>query len=110
MAILCAVSDITCALMSGHAYSFKGKVPTEVPEAIASELQEAFPDIFEIELPALDLDTVLRDLINEGNMDNFKADGTPKMNIVISMLGKRISATEVYARYRELLNDGSGIN
>lgn len=73
--------------------------------AVADEPEivvEAAPE----EPAALDLDlvAVMEGLIDEGDPENFKADGTPKAAVVNKAAGRTVSTSEREAAWQEALN------
>ena len=108
MALMQYKSDAVIHTASGTAFSFKQGVSRNIPAQFVDEFKDKgcwVPEEPRQEVSDTSLDDVLNLLIEEGDVDNFKADGTPKINVVISLLGRKISAKEVYARFRELMLD-----
>jgi hypothetical protein len=54
--------------------------------------------------PDSDLVAVMEGLIDEGDPENFKADGTPKAAVVNKAAGRTVSTSEREAAWQEALN------
>ena len=116
MAWLHTDSDAVIHIGGGRSFSFKAGVAREVREQFLDELIAkgcSTLDSVEEETPKTEsklegLEAVLSDIIERGDPGEFKSDGTPNVNIVNSLLGRRLSAREVTSCFREMMsNDGS---
>jgi len=112
--------------LSGAAIVFEAGIPTEISQEIglialqmgATEYKEggAKVEADDSETPAdskepsltgivsLDLVTALEKLMDEGDPENFKADGSPKASVVNKAMGKTIDSDTRDAAWEALLN------
>jgi hypothetical protein len=112
--------------LSGAAIVFEAGIPTEISQEIglialqmgATEYKEggAKVEAGDSETPAdskepsltgivsLDLVTALEKLMDEGDPENFKADGSPKASVVNKAMGKTIDSDTRDAAWEALLN------
>lgn len=78
----------------------KSTVKEEV--AVADEPEVAIEQ--EVAAPDSGLVAVMEGLIDEGDPENFKADGTPKAAVVNKAAGRTVATSEREAAWQEALN------
>jgi hypothetical protein len=107
--------DIRVALTSGSVVLFAAGVEREVSEEVglialqmgAKESKGSTAPV--VEEPeetdtAGDLIIIMEQLIEDGDPKNFKADGSPKANVVNKAAGRTVSTSEREAAWQEALN------
>jgi|11BtaG_2_1085332.scaffolds.fasta_scaffold00523_6 hypothetical protein len=119
--------EVRVATLTGAVVLFQAGVEREVSDEIglialqmgAKEVQAAAPTIEEevavsdepvvvieeeVAAPDSDLVAVMEGLIDEGDPENFKADGTPKAAVVNKAAGRTVSTSEREVAWQEALN------
>ncbi len=76
--------------------------PIEEEVAVVDEPEVAIEE--EAAAPDSDLVAVMEGLIDEGDPENFKADGTPKAAVVNKAAGRTVSTSEREVAWQEALN------
>ena len=97
---------------SGHTAELKANVPSELNEDLTllaiSKGAAPFKDKVKIEPTIVeegdDLIDVLTQLIELGNPEDFKADGTPKASVVNKAIGRTVRTEEREAAWEKALN------
>jgi len=118
--------DLYVPLASGHAFRLEAGVPSELPEFLALEglkrgakeydkkyVEEQNAEIAEFEEVAEetlepDIDLALLEALNriieQGNPEDFKVDGTPKATVVNKATGRTVRSDERDAAWEVALN------
>ena len=76
--------------------------PIEEEVAVSDEPEVAIEQ--EVAAPDSGLVAVMDGLIDEGDPENFKADGTPKAAVVNKAAGRTVSTSEREVAWQEALN------
>ena len=125
MKIICT-EDMRIASLRGHVVLIKANEPRELPEhlgilaleqgaKIFSEQPEVIEEVTKIAEEKVEivveedddfqkLVNIMTTLIDEGNPDNFKVDGTPKAVVVNKLSGSTITSEQREAAWEEALN------
>lgn len=133
MKVVSTEKDMRVASLKGHVIILKADEPTEVREElglialeqgakiISDEPKEVIEEVTEVadEEPEIviesaeseddgfeELVAVMKELINKGDPDDFKADGTPKAAVVNKLSGSTITTEQREAAWEEALNAG----
>ena len=133
MKVVSTEKDMRVASMKGHAIILKANEPKEVREdlglialeqgakLVSDEPKEVIEEVTEVadEEPEIviesaeseddgfeELVAVMKGLIDEGDPDNFKTDGTPKAAVVNKLSGSTITTEQREAAWEEALNAG----
>ena len=128
-----STEDMRVASMKGHAIILKANEPKEIREdlglialeqgakLVSDEPKEVIEEVTEVadEEPEIviesaeseddgfeELVAVMKGLIDEGDPDNFKTDGTPKAAVVNKLSGSTITTEQREAAWEEALNAG----
>ena len=128
-----STEEMRVASLKGHVIILKANEPTEVREElglialeqgakiISDEPKEVIEEVTEVadEEPEIviesaeseddgfeELVAVMKGLIDEGDPDNFKTDGTPKAAVVNKLSGSTITTEQREAAWEEALNAG----
>lgn len=105
--------DLFVASLNGHTAQLKANEPKELNEDVALAAialgATPFKEEVKIEAPVVedegdDLIDVLTRLIELGNPDDFKADGTPKASVVNKAIGRTVRTEEREAAWERALN------
>lgn len=125
MKIICT-EDMRIASLRGHVVLIKANEPRELPKdlgilaleqgaKIFSEQPEVIEEVTKIAEEKVEIVVEEKDdfqklvdvmitLIDEGNPDNFKVDGTPKAVVVNKLSGSTITSEQREAAWEEALN------
>ena len=126
MKIICT-EDMRIASLRGHVVLIKANEPRELPKdlgilaleqgaKIFSEQPEVIEEVTEIAEEKVEIVVeeedddfqklvyIMTTLIDEGNPDNFKVDGTPKAVVVNKLSGSTITSEQREAAWEEALN------
>ena len=133
MKVVSTEKDMRVASMKGHAIILKANEPKEVredlglialeqgaklvsdkPKEVIEEVTEVADEEPEIVIESAEseddgfeeLVAVMKGLIDEGDPDNFKTDGTPKAAVVNKLSGSTITTEQREAAWEEALNAG----
>ena len=133
MKVVSTEKDMRVASMKGHAIILKANEPKEIREdlglialeqgakLVSDESKEVIEEVTEVadEEPEIviesaeseddgfeELVAVMKGLIDEGDPDNFKTDGTPKAAVVNKLSGSTITTEQREAAWEEALNAG----
>ena len=133
MKVVSTEKDMRVASMKGHAIILKANEPKEIREdlglialeqgakLVSDEPKEVIEEVTEVadEEPEIviesaeseddgfeELVAVMKGLIDEGDPDNFKTDGTPKAAVVNKLSGSTITTEQREAAWEEALNAG----
>ena len=133
MKVVSTEKDMRVASMKGHAIILKANEPKEVREdlglialeqgakLVSDEPKEVIEEVTEVadEEPEIviesaeseddgfeELVAVMKGLIDKGNPDDFKTDGTPKAAVVNKLSGSTITTEQREAAWEEALNAG----
>jgi len=133
MKVVSTEKDMRVASLKGHVIILKADEPTEVREElglialeqgakiISDEPKEVIEEVAEVadEEPEIviesaeseddgfeELVAVMKGLIETGDPDNFKTDGTPKAAVVNKLSGSTITTEQREAAWEEALNAG----
>lgn len=133
MKVVSTEKDMRVASLKGHVIILKADEPTEVREElglialeqgakiISDEPKEVIEEVTEVadEEPEIviesaeseddgfeELVAVMKELIDKGDPDDFKADGTPKAAVVNKLSGSTITTEQREAAWEEALNAG----
>ncbi len=79
-----------------------GDAPIQT-EVVVEDEPEVVEEI-EIQLTDQDLIDCLEGLIEDGDPENFKADGAPKAQVVNKLMGRAVSSEERDAAWEQVLN------
>ena len=128
-----STEEMRVASLRGHVIILKANEPTEVREElglialeqgakiISDEPEEVIEEVTEVadEEPEIviesaeseddgfeELVAVMKELIDKGDPDDFKADGTPKAAVVNKLSGSTITTEQREAAWEEALNAG----
>ncbi len=133
MKVISTEKDMRVASMKGHAIILKANEPKEIredlglialeqgaklvsdkPKEVIEEVTEVADEEPEIVIESAEseddgfeeLVAVMKGLIDEGDPDNFKTDGTPKAAVVNKLSGSTITTEQREAAWEEALNAG----
>jgi hypothetical protein len=133
MKVVSTEKDMRVASMKGHAIILKANEPKEIredlglialeqgaklvsdkPKEVIEEVTEVADEEPEIVIESAEseddgfeeLVAVMKGLIDEGDPDNFKTDGTPKAAVVNKLSGSTITTEQREAAWEEALNAG----
>ena len=133
MKVVSTEKDMRVASMKGHAIILKANEPKEVredlglialeqgaklvsdkPKEVIEEVTEVADEEPEIVIESAEpendgfeeLVAVMKGLIETGDPDNFKTDGTPKAAVVNKLSGSTITTEQREAAWEEALNAG----
>jgi len=133
MKVVSTEKDMRVASMKGHAIILKANEPKEIREdlglialeqgakLVSDEPKEVIEEVTEVadEEPEIviesaependgfeELVAVMKGLIETGDPDNFKTDGTPKAAVVNKLSGSTITTEQREAAWEEALNAG----
>ena len=133
MKVVSTEKDMRVASMKGHAIILKANEPKEIredlglialeqgaklvsdkPKEVIEEVTEVADEEPEIVIESAEseddgfeeLVAVMKGLIDEGDPDNFKTDGTPKSAVVNKLSGSTITTEQREAAWEEALNAG----
>lgn len=128
-----STEEMRVASLKGHVIILKANEPTEVREElglialeqgakiISDEPKEVIEEVAEVadEEPEIVIESAepeddgfeklvaaMKELINKGDPDDFKADGTPKAAVVNKLSGSTITTEQREAAWEEALNAG----
>ena len=133
MKVVSTEKDMRVASMKGHAIILKANEPKDIREdlglialeqgakLVSDEPKEVIEEVTEVadEEPEIviesaependgfeELVAVMKGLIETGDPDNFKTDGTPKAAVVNKLSGSTITTEQREAAWEEALNAG----
>ena len=133
MKVVSTEKDMRVASMKGHAIILKANEPKEIredlglialeqgaklvsdkPKEVIEEVTEVADEEPEIVIESAEpendgfeeLVAVMKGLIETGDPDNFKTDGTPKAAVVNKLSGSTITTEQREAAWEEALNAG----
>ena len=103
-----STEDMRVASMKGHAIILKANEPKEIREDLGLIALEQGAKLVSDEPKEVieELVAVMKGLIETGDPDNFKTDGTPKAAVVNKLSGSTITTEQREAAWEEALNAG----
>ncbi len=104
-----SLRDVTVRTTKGHVVSLEAGVPKTLPDEISDELMLAgcipVGEDREVEDPAPEFDrgeairTAIEQIVEADDDDAFTGDGVPRVNVVSSFAGVKVSKDEVIAAW-----------